>query len=159
MRPWRIRRAVPADAAAIWAIHTRAIRETASWHYEPDTIAAWSGRVTPASYAESIETLVLVVAEDDDARLAGFAELDPSAGIVRACYVDPDYERQGVGRALMRAVEDEARARGRSALLLDASLNAIAFYESLGWKVETRARHDLGRGAGLDCAVMRKTIA
>lgn len=158
MRRWRIRRAVPVDAAPIWAIHTRAIREIASSHYDPDTVVAWSGRTTPASYAEVIATLVLVVAEDDDGRLAGFGELDPSAGIVRACYVDPDFERQGVGRALMAALEDEARAHGRSALLLDASLNAIPFYEALGWRVETRARHDLGQGAGLECAVMTKKI-
>jgi GNAT superfamily N-acetyltransferase len=159
MRRWRIRRAVPADAPAIWAIHTRAIRETASSHYAPETVVAWSGRMTPASYAEPIATKVVIVAEDDDGRLAGFAELDPVAGIVLACYVDPDFDRQGVGRSLMNALEAEARAHGRSALLLDASVNAIAFYESLGWRVEARARHDLGHGASLECAVMAKKIA
>lgn len=159
MRRWRIRRAVPADAPAIWAIHARAIRESASSHYAPETVVAWSGRVTPASYAEPIATRVVLVAEDDDGRLAGFAELDPAAGIVRACYVDPDYDRRGVGRALMTAIEDEARAHGRSALLLDASVNAVPFYEALGWRVEARTRHELGRGASLDCAVMAKKIA
>jgi len=159
MRRWRIRRAVPADAAAIWAIHTRAIREVASAHYDPGTVDAWSGRTSPASFAASIATHVLVVAEDDDGRLAGFAELDPHAGIVRACYVDPDFVRQGVGRALMGAIEDAARAHGRSALLLDASLNAAAFYESLGWRAEARARHALGGGESFECLVMTKKIA
>ncbi|CAG1007684.1 phosphinothricin acetyltransferase [Burkholderiales bacterium] len=159
MPGWRIRRAVPVDAPAIWAIHTRAIRETASSHYAPEAVAAWSGRMTPASYAEPIDTQVVLVAENDDGRLGGFAQLKPREGIVQACYVDPDFNRRGVGRALMAALEDEARAAGRTALLLDASVNAIAFYESLGWRQETRARHELVPGAMLDCAIMTKKIA
>ena len=63
------------------------------------------------------------------------------------------------GRALMAAIEDEARDRGRTALLLDASLNAIAFYASLGWREEARAHHELAPGAWLDCAIMTKKIA
>lgn len=159
MAGWRIRRAAPADAPAIWAIHTRAIRETASAHYPPESVVAWSGRMTPESYVEPIEARVVLVAEDDDGRIAGYAQLNPREGIVQACYVDPDFNRRGVGRALMAAVEDEARAHGRTALLLDASLNAIAFYESLGWREETRAHHELAPGAWLDCAIMTRKIA
>ena len=159
MPGWRLRRAVPADAPAIWAIHTRAIRETASSHYPPESVAAWSGRMTPGSYVEPIEARVVIVAEDDDGRVAGFAQLNPREGIVQACYVDPDFNGRGVGRALMAAIEDEARAHGRTALLLDASLNAIAFYASLGWREEARAHHELAPGAWLDCAIMTKKIA
>lgn len=42
----------------------------------------------------------------------------------------------GVGAALMRRLEDEARARGRSLLFLDTSVGAagaVAFYEKLGY--------------------------
>ena len=159
MPGWRIRRAVPADAPAIWAIHTRAIRETASSHYPPESVAAWSGRMAPERYVEPIEARVVLVAEDDDGRIAGFAQLDPRDGIVQACYVDPDFNGRGVGRALMAAIEDEARAAGRTALLLDASLNAIEFYATLGWHEEARAHHELAPGAWLDCAIMTKKIA
>ena len=159
MPGWRIRRAVPADAPAIWAIHTRAVRETASSHYPPESVAAWSGRMTPERYVEPIEARVVLVAEDDDGRIAGYAQLNPREGIVQACYVDPDYNGRGVGRALMAAIEDEARAAGRTALLLDASLNAIEFYATLGWREEARAHHELAPGAWLDCAIMTKKIA
>ena len=158
MAGWRIRRAVPADAPAIWAVHTRAIRETASPHYPPESVAAWSGRMTPGSYVEPIEARVVLVAEDDDGRVAGFAQLNPREGVVQACYVDPDFNGRGVGRALMAAIEDEAREHGRTALLLDASLNAVAFYASLGWREEARAHHELAPGAWLDCAIMTKKI-
>jgi predicted GNAT family N-acyltransferase len=44
--------------------------------------------------------------------------------------------RSGAGRALMRALEDETRARGRRELVLNAQLPVIAFYERLGYRVE-----------------------
>ena len=154
-----MRRAVPADAPAIWAIHTRAIREVASAHYDPATIDAWSRRTTPASYAEPMLAHVMLVAEDGEGGVVGFAELDPRDGVVRACYVDPDYVRHGVGRALIGGVEQEAKALGRTMLVLDASLNSVPFYEALGWRVDARARHPLGHGASLDCALMSKRLA
>jgi len=42
----------------------------------------------------------------------------------------------GVGRALMRALEDEARALGRRELVLNAQLPVVAFYERLGYRAE-----------------------
>lgn len=44
--------------------------------------------------------------------------------------------RSGAGRALMRALEDETRGRGRRELVLNAQLPVIAFYEHLGYRVE-----------------------
>ena len=42
----------------------------------------------------------------------------------------------GVGRALMRALEDEARGRGQRELVLNAQLPVVAFYERLGYRAE-----------------------
>jgi GNAT superfamily N-acetyltransferase len=105
-----------------------------------------------------IATQVVQVACDESGRIAGFAELDPVEGLVKACYVDPDFDRQGVGRALMEGIERAAREHGRSALTLDASLNAVPFYEALGWRNECPARHELAPGAWLDCAIMTKPL-
>ena len=100
----------------------------------------------------------MLVAHDDADRIAGFAELDPDEGLVKACYVDPDFDRRGVGRALMHGVERAARAHGRTALTLDASLNAVPFYLALGWQRECATRHELAPGAWLDCAIMTKSL-
>ena len=42
--------------------------------------------------------------------------------------------RSGAGRALMREVENAARRRGHSKLLLGAQREAIPFYEQLGYR-------------------------
>ena len=60
----------------------------------------------------------------------------------------------GVGRALMRALEDEARALGRRELVLNAQLPVVAFYERLGY----RAEGPEFLGAGIPHRAMRKPL-
>jgi putative acetyltransferase len=154
----RIRRAVPADAAEIWAIHTRAIRHGCATHYPPDDLAAWTARATPATCADAIATRHVVVAERDGGGLAGFAQLHPQDGAVEAVYVEPDCARRGVGRALMAALESAARALGLTGLVVEASLNAVPFYGALGYGHECWAQHSLGGGHHIACAVMSKRL-
>lgn len=155
----RIRPATPADCAPIWAVHTRAIRHGCASHYPPRDIAAWSGRTSPASYAEALITRVMLVAEDDDGRIAGFAQLDPAEGVVEAVYVDPDFMRRGIGRALMRALEAEAGRLNLPRLVLDASLNAVPFYSAIGFVAEADVRHDLGTGHAIAAKLMTRRLS
>jgi len=46
------------------------------------------------------------------------------------------FRRAGVGRALMRALEDEAAVRDAGELLLNAQAPVVAFYERLGYRAE-----------------------
>ena len=154
----RIRRAVPADAAEIWAIRTRAILHGCASHYPSGDLAAWAARATPATCADAIATRHVVVAVRDDGGLAGFAQLDPQEGTVEAVYVDPDRARQGVGRALLSALEDAAARLGLRGLVVEASQNSVPFYDALGYAHECRAQHSLGGGHRIACAVMSKRL-
>jgi GNAT superfamily N-acetyltransferase len=84
----------------------------------------------------------LFVAEDHD-RVLGFAglhvspslEYDGDAGKVSAIVVDENARRRGIGRALMDAVETEARSRGCVLLFLTTAerrADAHEFYRRLG---------------------------
>lgn len=56
---------------------------------------------------------------------------------IRAIAVHPDYQRQGVGRGLLSAIEDYAVRGGFSEMRLAVNLEnkgAIQFYESLDWE-------------------------
>jgi GNAT superfamily N-acetyltransferase len=48
-------------------------------------------------------------------------------------YVTVEHRRQGVGRVLVEAIEDQARRRGRRRLYL-YTRRAINYYEGLGWR-------------------------
>lgn len=154
----RLRRAQPADAAELRAIHARAIRQGCATHYPAGDLAAWIARATPAYLVDSIATRYVVVAERDDGRLAGFAQLHAQEGAVEAVYVDPDFARQGVGRALLEALEAAARAFGLPGLVVEASQNSVPFYGALGFAHECWSEHSLGGGHRIACAVMTKRL-
>ena len=72
-------------------------------------------------------------------RPVGAARLrDAGGGVAKAerVAVLREIRGQGVGAALMRALERTARERGFREVLLGAQLTAIAFYERLGYVVE-----------------------
>jgi ribosomal protein S18 acetylase RimI-like enzyme len=88
---------------------------------------------------------VVLVAQSDDGRLTGFCQLYPTYCSLRTArtfvlydlYVASAARGQGVGRALIRAAEDYARAAGAVRLELSTARDntpAQRLYESLGWK-------------------------
>ncbi|WP_171115290.1 MULTISPECIES: GNAT family N-acetyltransferase [Streptomyces] len=58
---------------------------------------------------------------------------DPSVGSLGRLAVTREARGLGVGGALVRAIEDAARARGLSAVDLHAQTHALGFYERLGY--------------------------
>ena len=66
-------------------------------------------------------------------QLVAVAQLDVAAGALRALFVDAATQGQGVGRALLAAVEERARAAGCSRLRGAMSINAVPFYARAGY--------------------------
>ncbi|MDX3579474.1 MULTISPECIES: GNAT family N-acetyltransferase [unclassified Streptomyces] len=89
------------------AVHLLAVRE--------DGVALGTGR--------------LLFGEAAAARTGG----DPSVGSLGRLAVTREARGLGVGVALVRAVEDAARARGLTAVDLHAQTQALGFYERLGY--------------------------
>jgi GNAT superfamily N-acetyltransferase len=62
--------------------------------------------------------------------------LEPGIGEVKRLWVNPIARGQGLGRRLMRAIEDRARSMGLARLQLDTNATlteAVALYRSDGW--------------------------
>jgi len=84
---------------------------------------------------------VLFVADDGE-RIVGTVQLvidqpenQPHRADVAKMMVSNRARRRGVGAGLMRAAEDEAKARGKTLLVLDtASADAERLYARLGWQ-------------------------
>jgi putative acetyltransferase len=77
-------------------------------------------------------------------------------GLVIGLYVDPDGGR-GAGRILLQAAEGRARSDGVAVLSLQATLNAVPFYEGRGFSLD---RHGTVLRGGLELPVveMSKTL-
>ncbi|MFT3791368.1 MAG: GNAT family N-acetyltransferase [Rudaea sp.] len=97
-------------------------------------------------FAHHESTVLLAFAADDAA--VGFTHLYPLFSSVRCVrtyllndlFVAPGARRHGVGKALLNAAADFARANGAASLSLSTAtdnLPAQRLYESLGWMRET----------------------
>lgn len=156
-----LRAAHPADAPAIASVHARAIRALAAQHYSEDELDAWVARTTAASCLMAMDSrsLLVAVTQEASSRVVGYGQLCLDEGVVEAIYVDPEYARHGIGRALGRALEDIARKFDTRWLVADASLNAVPFYRALGYREVAQDRHEPAPGVHFVCTVMEKEIA
>lgn len=138
----------PADQP-IWAILRRKL-----W---PECADARNRHEMASILADSANQAVMF-AVDEDGGVLGFVEtsIHPHAlgcdatrvGYVEGWYVEPEARRRGVGRALLSAAEDWARAQGCAEMASDChDHNQISFaahlasgYESAGKLIHFRKR-------------------
>jgi GNAT superfamily N-acetyltransferase len=131
-----IRRARLEDADAIVAVLRRSITELCvdDHHHDPVMLGGWLQNKTAANARVWIEATgnFMVVAEGGDG-LCGVAALS-AIGTILLCYVLPEVQFKGVGRALLESVEAEARLRGLLGISLESTLSARAFYSRHGYR-------------------------
>lgn len=151
-----IRKAVPADAASACTLLRRSIEQVCEPDHRgrPDILDAWLANKSPHTIAAwfAAPTNHALVAERDG-QLLGLALLT-QAGKLALCYVEPDTLRSGVGRALLAAVEEGARAWNIRKLQLHSPASCAAFYERHGY-----ANAGLEKSCfGLECSLMWKQL-
>lgn len=76
-------------------------------------------------------------------------------------YLLPELHGKDLGRLMLRHVEEQARARGCSTLVLQTNKRndiAIAFYRKSGFTVREEAVFDIGNGFVMDDYVMKKML-
>ena len=127
-----IRRARPEEAEAISDLSMRSKRSNG---YDDVFMEACREEltVTPSRMAEG----EYWVAETDV--ICGCAclveNLEGGSGEVHAFFIDPAFQRRGVGRMLWLKVVELAKSKGITTLHLEADPFAVPFYEAMGFVV------------------------
>ena len=84
----------------------------------------------PHFYKEALDSMFCVVAETDG-EVVAVGALDGTT--IKRMNVRDKLRGKGIGKAICERLEAEARRRGLAALDLRASLNAVGFYDRLGF--------------------------
>lgn len=79
---------------------------------------------------------------------------------IHKLYLLPQTQGQGIGRMLIEAVAERAKAAGNNALILNVNRNnrAVQFYERLGFVVAQTEDIDIGNGYWMQDYVMVKPL-
>ena len=151
-----IRAAVPEDAASIATVHEAAINgERGGGNYDDEQLNAWAHRHTVAEIRARIAIRTFFIAESPIEPVA-YGQVDVAEAVMRSVYVSPRYSRRGVGRRLVQVMFKVAEDAGLRRLELDSSLNAVPFYEALGFTRLGSLDHHLTGGAAMACVRMAR---
>ena len=132
----------------------------ASYEKELFPYSPWSTAQFKEEFAGIPTTRFMSVAETDNQIIGYCGVFLPAPGVeadVLTVAVLPDFRRQGIAREFMRQIEEWAKDRGASALMLEVEKSnsaAIELYRSLGY-MQISVRMDY-YGPGQDAFVMRK---
>lgn len=153
-----IRRARHEDGQSIGSVHVAAVRGIRTALYTPEEIQAWAVPKKPESYEESIRSKEFFVAEEGGV-IVGFGVLNQESAEVEAVYVSPGAGRRGIGLEVLRKLEERADTLGIGVLRLNASLNAVSFYERAGYVAQEGSKYRLTTGVEIACVPMVKAMA
>jgi ribosomal protein S18 acetylase RimI-like enzyme len=99
----------------------------------------------------------------DGERAVGFCGYEQIGGELKLhkLYLEVEEHGRGLGSLLLRHVEDEARRRGVSTVVLGVNRHnakAIRAYERNGYAVRQELRTDIGGGFVMDDFIMEKRL-
>lgn len=128
---------LPGDTMALRELFAQSIEELTQDDYDEDQRAAWAMAAEDANaFAQRLaQSLTLVVQVDGE--YLGFGSLKDNKTI-DMLFVHPYYAGEGVGTALLAALEKIAAARGAAVLSVDASDTAHEFFERHGFGATQR---------------------
>ena len=119
---------LPADARRCAIIFRSAIEEIASEDYSEAQCEAWAARADDEeAFGKNLAGMLTLIATQDG-ETVGFASLKGKDHI-EMVYVDPEYVEQGVGTALIDALEKIAQGRGAKTLTAEVSDTAKPLFD------------------------------
>ncbi|WP_423205585.1 GNAT family N-acetyltransferase [Pseudomonas kribbensis] len=146
-----IRNATCADAPAISRMIINTLRESNAQDYSSEIIDQVTQSFSPQAIFRLLterQVLVAIV----DSHVVATASLDQD--VVRSVFVDPGYQRKGIGRHLMERIQSIAVNAGVNRLRVPSSITAEGFYASLGFIKHRDEFHEAER-----TIIMAKTLA
>ena len=161
-RSFSIRDATADDITAVAGIYGKSVLTgVASYEIDPPDAAEMAGR-----YASIVAGAYPYLVAETGGRIAGYAYASAFRTrpayrytVEDSIYVDPDFQGQGVGRALLSQLIGECTSRGYRQMLAvigGAHPASIALHQALGFEMAGQIRASgLKFGRWLDTAIMQ----
>ena len=115
-------------------IHKKCISKTNSQFYEQEQINEWLSTIKIENIQDQLESTTWVVIKNNN-KILGFAQYCLEDKEIYQIQIDPDEQGKGYGRELYNYIENDFRINKIKQISLLATLNAVQFYENLGFHI------------------------
>lgn len=121
------------DISKAVCIHRNCVCKTNSLSYPADVIDEWLSQITAKSVQNQLNNFDWYVVRDGVV-VVGFCQYSLEDGELYQIQIDPDYQGRGYGKSLYDFVENDFKKHGKTKITLNSTLNAVPFYEKMGFK-------------------------
>jgi putative acetyltransferase len=160
--PIAIRRVGIDEHSNVRYLHIRSMTTQSLDALSESEIAAFKAFVGSPAYSDCL-LAEEVYGAFVDGQLVGTAAWhlngdDGRTARISSVFVDPLFGRLGIGRRLLAEVEARAFQSGFAQLGISATINAVPFFEKLGYREASRGVKTLGADCALPVAFLRKSV-
>lgn len=158
-----IRRIGIDDYSNVRYLHTRAMAAQSVDALSETEIAAFVAFVNSPAYSDCL------LAEDVfgaciDGQLVGTGSWqvngdDGRTARISSIFVDPMFGRLGIGSRLLAEVEARAAQSGFGQFGVSSTINAVPFFEKLGYREASRGVRAMGPACSVPVAFLRKSVS
>jgi len=151
------------DFSTIRYIHAQSFKLLAGSCFSEDELAAFETLVYSPQYSDRLrlENVITGWLGEEMVASASWIGTDGSDATarVRSVFVRPLFTGLGIGRRMVQELEQDARRSGYRAFGVRASINAVGFFETLGYEVSSHGIFPLSPEIALPVVFMRKDHA
>jgi putative acetyltransferase len=144
----------PSDAKALWNIFFHTIRYINSRDYSQDQVEAWAPESLDSEIWKNRMKILNPFVAEIQGTIAGYADLQ-SNGLIDHFFCHHEFQRQGVGSALMEHIFCSGKRADITRFYSEVSITAKPFYEHFGFSVVQEQLLEM-RGQELRNVIMEK---
>ena len=130
-----VRKLKEGEETELWELYYNTIHNVNIRDYDENQVEAWAPSDFDINIAvqkfRDIDPFVAI----KNGKIIGYGDLQPD-GLIDHFYCHHQFQRQGVGSALIGAIENEAEKNGISRMYSNVSITARPFFEAKGFVVE-----------------------
>ena len=156
------RKAFSVDAQALLQTRRDAVLCRPTEKYSRTILEAWAPVIDQATICLETEKLAdpdrITIVAEDQGKVVGLCTLGVSEGLLKQCYVLPEYGGMGIARELVKQIEIIAKELGLKSLTLSSSLLAFDFYKKQGYVELNHYHYELNNGLQMPCVMMEKNL-
>ena len=138
-----LRKYIEQDAQATWSLFFNTVRNINKQDYTQAQLQAWAPKSMDLFIWNKRMSDIEPFVAEIDGKIVGYADLQ-NDGLIDHFFCHHEYQRQGIGTALMVAIFHEGQKKKIKRYFAQVSITARPFFEHFGFQVKKQLSTEIG---------------